>query len=633
MKIAHLTVLLIPGLATLFMGAAGWANIWIDEDFDDGLAFDASDIDTFDAYPPTTPGLTFLSEEGTLTTSRAFNGTHSYLLAAGQALAVGASSYENPTNGPYQYIQFAVSIGAIPPSGSMAEFRWNWTVDGIDYSFYIDFQSTGSVVHLLAGEDRAATTSQVIATLDDTSSWRYVTLQMQKNAGDATDSRTGQTLAQGMRFYVDSPTWKLEVPLPGSGAAEDTAGDWSLEVISGSLFLDDFYWEGGMTNGHEADSQLRAFGELTGCEFPEDYPVRLESAGVDPVYEEMLVPQAVGWLGSDVAHSISLSATQNLWLFADTFIGTITAGKRDAGAAFINSSIGIQDLTTLPPGNVELHWGPGDSSFFPHQPGTGGDVYWPTMGTMLNDELFIFCYNVTFGGPFGFSTPGTTLIRIPNPHDPPGSWVQNAYDLGIGDDHQGFHSAVYVEEPHLYLLGYDDPDGDALQRRAVLARALIADLIAGGTRDTYEFWIEGAGGPQWGASPDHLITLFTPGVTETGLQYDSDFGLFYCTTYSAFAPEIYLTTAPALTGPWSEPACVYQVPEHETVSFDIISYAVRPHPELSTQPGEMVLTYATNALGSIAPLFTEEGLAIYYPRFVRVQLSSNASRVSGWRVY
>jgi hypothetical protein len=84
-------------------------------------------------------------------------------------------------------------------------------------------------------------------------------------------------------------------------------------------------------------------------------------------------------------------------------------------------------------------------------------------------------------------------------------------------------------------------------------------------------------------------------------------GLYYCFTYRAYEPSIYLTTAPSLTGPWPAPVCIYEIPEHESVSFDIISYAVRPHPELSTQAGEIVLTYATNASGSIAPLFTGKG--------------------------
>jgi len=632
MKTIHCSVFL--SMIFLFaLGGGSRANVWIDEDFDDSMAFDAGAIDTYDSSPPPSPGLTFAAREGILSTARALNGSYSYLLEAGQSLAVDATAYENPTNGAFQYLQFGVSPGAIPAPGTMAELRWNWRIASIDYSFFVQFQSTGSDILLIAGEDLAGSSSETIATFSDTASWKYLTLQFQKNAAPATDSRTGQTVSQGMRFYINDSTPKLELPLPGNGAQGDTGLNWSIRVDSGSLYMDDFYWEGGMTNGGEANGNLRPFegpGAPSGCGvLPDDYPVQLLDAQVDPVYKEMLRPRLSGWLGSDVAHSIPLSATQTLWLFGDTFIGTVTNGKRDGGAAFINNSIGIQDRTASPPDNMEFYWGPGNTSFFPHQAGTQGNFYWPTMGVLLNDELFIYCYNVSGD----FSLPGATLIRIPNPHDPPDEWIQNAYDLGLGDNHRNFHTAVFLEEPYLYFLGFDDPGDNALNRRSVLARARTEDLKAGGLSEVYEFWVEGDNGPEWGSSPEGLITLFEPGNTETGIQYDSDLGLYYCFAYRAFAPSIYLTTAPRLTGPWSEPVCVYEIPEYESVSFDIISYAVRPHPELSRQAGEIVLTYATNAFGSIAPLFTGEGLEIYFPRFVRLQLEDNASRVCGWRLY
>lgn len=370
--------------------------------------------------------------------------------------------------------------------------------------------------------------------------------------------------------------------------------------------------------------------------FPENYPVDFLGSEVHPVYEEMLLPQPTGWLGSDVAHSIPLSATRNLWLFADTLIGTITNAARDGGAAFVNSSVGIQDRTIAPPGNVTFHWGPGNTSFFPHQPGTQGDFYWPTQGILLNGELFVFCYNVKLtGGPgFGFTTPSTTLIRIPNPQDSPENWIQNAADLGIGDDHRGFHSAVFLKEPYVYLMGFDDgPNHNAFERRSVLARILAADLIAGATSEAFEFLVEGPSGPVWGNHPDNLASLFQPGVTETNIQFDAQSGLYLCTTYRVFSSEILLTVAPDPAGPWSEPVCVYEIPEFDLGIPNVIAYAARPHPELSTRPGEMVVTYATNIFGSIAPLFTPEGLAIYYPRFARIRLHTRSTAVANWFLY
>jgi hypothetical protein len=146
--------------------------------------------------------------------------------------------------------------------------------------------------------------------------------------------------------------------------------------------------------------------------------------------------------------------------------------------------------------------------------------------------------------------------------------------------------------------------------------------------------VDGTGGHEWGDTPANLVPLFSPGNTETHIQYDPSWDRYFVTTYNPFLPTIYLTTAKELTGPWSEPVCIYEIPEHESVSFDIISYAVRPHPELSTRPGELVISYATNSLGSIAPLFTVEGLGIYHPRFIRVRLVLNETTPAAfWHHY
>ena len=108
--------------------------------------------------------------------------------------------------------------------------------------------------------------SQNIGTIENTLDWRYITIQMQKNQTDETDSRTGQTLSRGMRFYVDSFIPGLELTLPTT-TTDATGQDWSLQVTEGSLYIDDFYWEGGMTNGDEGSSNLRPFRlELTRVE-------------------------------------------------------------------------------------------------------------------------------------------------------------------------------------------------------------------------------------------------------------------------------------------------------------------------------------------------------------------------------
>ena len=354
---------------------------------------------------------------------------------------------------------------------------------------------------------------------------------------------------------------------------------------------------------------------------PEDHALRLASIGVDPVYKDLLGLRTNGWLGSDAGESIVLSDKKTLWLFGDTFIGQLSNGVRVAGAPMINSTIGLQDRTKRPPDGMTFYWKEKDgqpASFFPHQASTPGEFYWVTKGVMLRGELFLFAFCIG-GDTRSFSTwheDGGTLLRIPNPLDPPAQWVQKAYTLKLPAGHS-FHSALVVKEPYLYLYGLVQP------RQTALARVRVDELLKGRLTEAYEYWVSGAEGPHWGKAPEHCVPQFLPNNTECTVHYEPAWHLYTCFTYDAFSPEIYVTTARELTGPWTKPASIYWVPEHHRFSFPIISYAVRQHPELSTKPGEVVLSYATNVAKSMAELFTEEGKDLYVLRFLRVQLELN----------
>ena len=361
--------------------------------------------------------------------------------------------------------------------------------------------------------------------------------------------------------------------------------------------------------------------------FPGDYPVRLVSVEQDPVFKDMLRPQERGWLGSDAAHSIPLGDGRFLWLFGDTLIGTMARGARVVGAEFIHNTIGIQEIRDSLPGTMRYYWETREGKsfdFFPpqvekHYIKNPKQVFnWPTMGFMLQGELFILAYRLEVGENDQCVIP-TTLIRVPNPRDSPDLWIKKSFDLGLGNDHQGFLSAVYIKEPYVYFLGYDDQEEKDWARRAVLARAKISDIMGGRLGEVFEFWVKGQDGPKWGTEPKNLVTLFEPGITETDIQYVPEWGLYFCTTYTYEHPNIYITVAPELTGPWTRPVSIYKVPEHAR-SFPTSAYAARPHPEFSTKPGELIISYATNInTMDLDPLFIKEGAEIYYPRFIRVQ--------------
>ena len=350
----------------------------------------------------------------------------------------------------------------------------------------------------------------------------------------------------------------------------------------------------------------------------EDHPLRLVSIQPDPVYRDLLAMRTNGWLGSDAGESIVLSPERTLWLFGDTFIGPLSNGVRVAGAPMINSTIAIQDRTRPPLDGMTFYWKEKNgkpSSFFPHQAGTPGDYYWVTKGLLLKGELFLFAWAIAGDaaqGLYGWSIAGTALIRVPNPSDPPDRWVQKAFTLEVGDD-KNFISALHLEQPYLYLYGTVKP------RQTAVARILADDLVAGKRTEAYEYWVNGPGGPRWSRQATNCVPQFLPVNTECSVHYEPDWKLYTCFTYDVMDPRIFLTTAKAVTGPWSKPEPVYTFPEHNRFSFPVMCYAVRQHPELSTRPGEVILSYASNVSNSEKELFTVEGKDVYVHRFVRAQ--------------
>ena len=348
--------------------------------------------------------------------------------------------------------------------------------------------------------------------------------------------------------------------------------------------------------------------------WPPDYPVQLVSVEMDSIYDQLFQANESGWLGADAATSIVLSETRTLWLFGDAFLGDVIDGKRIPNRFFINSTIAIQDRTAPPLQSIRYYWrreGARDIAFFPYQTGSSGEYYWPTSGVRIGDKLVVFCFALHKDWGNGWVA-GTISVVIDNPDDEPMDWKLSYYDMNIGNDHFGIHSAVYYEKPYLYFFGWDDPDDDNMQRRTILMRAKATDILKGRNAEVLEFWAQGKRGLHWQKNRENLVSLFVPGVTEMAIQYDAQWGLYYCTTYVPEKPDIFISVAHQLTGSWSEPVRIYSNPEHKRMT-----YAAKCHPELSNQPGELVISYITAPIGVD---IENQGMDVYRPRFIRARL-------------
>ncbi len=348
--------------------------------------------------------------------------------------------------------------------------------------------------------------------------------------------------------------------------------------------------------------------------WPKDYPVKLESVSVDSSYDTLFAAQTKGWLGSDAAHSIMLSEDRVLWLFGDTYIGEVREGKRYPQGYHINNCIAIEDRSKTIPGSITYYWGSKDdkpNAFFPPMPGMPGQYFWPTSGLVVGDRLLLFSFAMAANDTTWWLD-GTVVVAIDNFEDDPGQWKAEYYDLGIGDNHFGIHSALYLEGEYVYFLGfYDFSQG----RRAILGRALQQAFSVQPNSELIEYWSQGWFGPDWRSDRTKLVPLFAPGVTETDIQLIADWSIYAVTTYDPMQADIFMTFAPALTGPWTEPARIFTNPDHTSMT-----YAARPHPQISTMTGEVIISYVTSPTSLDIP---KETMDTYRPRFLQIKLKRN----------
>jgi len=260
------------------IGGMACANVWMDERFENTpplvqgngnlatpIPFSTLDTYSHDALTSTVTGSP-LTATGMQVSTKAFEGTKCYKLEAGQVLSVG-TGYMNPTNGNFQVYQFAINVDPIPPMGNVAEFRWNFDMNSgappiADNSFFVKLESNGSAVQITGGEDVAHPTpvTGVLGTLTKTSSWAYISLIVQKDASPQSDSRPALAPAspyqQGCTFFNSSNTPALFIPLVGGSASTFASRDWSFHVTSGTIYVDDIYWDGALEND-AANSDVR----------------------------------------------------------------------------------------------------------------------------------------------------------------------------------------------------------------------------------------------------------------------------------------------------------------------------------------------------------------------------------------
>jgi hypothetical protein len=330
---------------------------------------------------------------------------------------------------------------------------------------------------------------------------------------------------------------------------------------------------------------------------------------------DCLFQRTNGWIGADGNFAVMLTNSLTLWLFSDTFIGTVQNGRR-TNATMINNSAAWQHGTDPKSARVEFYYGLSadgrPASLI--KPDDGKGWFWLFDGALVRGKLFLFLNQVESTGEksaFGFRQIGTWLGEVSNPFAPPTQWSVKQTKIPFAKfsagDERSFGSALLMTHEFGYIYGIHSQRGEKAMILARVPTTRLADFSAWQFRTT-----------------DGWSTNFAAGA-DLCLQVANEYSVSWLPAPKQFvlvcsknglSEKIITRTANDPWGPWSAPTVAFDCPESKWGS-ETFCYSAKAHPMLAQADNELIVTYAANAFD-----FTQvmNDARLYWPRFVRLSL-------------
>ncbi|MCW6004404.1 fibronectin type III domain-containing protein [Micromonospora sp. CPCC 205371] len=302
------------------------------------------------------------------------------------------------------------------------------------------------------------------------------------------------------------------------------------------------------------------------------------------------------WTGGDNTASVVLPDGRVVWLFADTFLGTVNADHtRPLNSPMVNNTIVVQSGTSL---TTTLHGGTAQAPEALVKPTQEGEFLWAADGTVENGSLKVM-YNrlrKTGEGVLDFEMTGVTLATFALP----ALTLSSVVDLPFGSD-ISWGAGIFPDGAYTYIYGISS--GTGFMKFAHLAR-----VPAGGLSGQWQFWT----GSTWSTDPQSATRLLS-GVGGGGVQkIGSQYVWVSHENNLMFDSQIVAYTSNSPTGPFSGPTHLFTAPEMQQPG--VIMYDARVHPELA-RSGKLLVSYNLN---SLEPNGTYADVRQGRPRFIEI---------------
>ncbi|MGB5617335.1 MAG: DUF5005 domain-containing protein [Desulfobacterales bacterium] len=356
---------------------------------------------------------------------------------------------------------------------------------------------------------------------------------------------------------------------------------------------------------------LGIFWTVVGCARPAISPDRLDSgrhnenidhflqSAPDQFYNDLFTRRDGGWTGGDGTRSVALPDGHILWLFGDTFLGTVRPDRsRPHATPMVRNTFVVQGGDTL----VTLHGGTGASPQAFVTPQEKGSWYWPSDGLVEGNRLLVFLPRFTATGPgmWDWRWSGTDIGTFSLPE-----LRLEKITAAVAVNRVIYGAALLKDADATYIYGVED-----LQSAK---HVHVAKAGSGRLEDAWEYW----DGERWTVDPLASKRLFSGAALQFSVIKTGDrYVLITSDNRNPFDSAIVAYVSPSPTGPWSLSSLLYRPPE---AKGEIVAYNALAHPHLSPRD-RLLLSYNLNHIRDAEAVYRNAD--VYRPRFVLVDLKA-----------
>ncbi|HEX3801115.1 MAG TPA: DUF5005 domain-containing protein [Verrucomicrobiae bacterium] len=344
---------------------------------------------------------------------------------------------------------------------------------------------------------------------------------------------------------------------------------------------------------------------------------------VEPAQDyNRLFYQESDWVGGDVAASVPLRDGNVLWLFGDSWIGSICEGRRSGESKMVHNTIAIQE--GLNPETARVNFFHGLHGYLPAAFIETADhvgYFWLTHGGIQTDDgLYLFASRIINrpgdNSVWGFKASGMTMAKITNVSAQPSEWRIEQIKIPWAEYDKGGSEKVFGM-PMVRADGFIYIYGLEFDRKAH-NRYLLVGRVKEGSLENFSAWEFYADG-KWQSDFHQASRLADHLGAELSVSYLPRFKRYVLVyTENGLSEKIMLRSAVSPVGPWSEPTVIYRTPE---TGWDktYFCYAAKAHPELSRADDELIVSYVCNS-SDFGKMVNDA--RIYFPKFVRVKFDA-----------